>query len=1218
MRSLFAAACLFLFATAAFSQGDRGTITGTISDQQGAVVANATIEARNVETGALYPATSTAAGIYTLSQLPVGIYEVTVTVPGFKKFVRQGLRVEVAQTMGIDIALEVGVTSESVTVSGDASLLKTESSDVSHNVTVQTLNELPMLGTGSAAAGSSGIRNPNNVAQLIPGMFYQANSNVKVNGAPTNSQSYIVEGLDSSNQLINFAPAELQPSVDAIQEVSVQTSNYAAEFGGGGGYFNVTMRSGTNSYHGSLYDYAVNEVLNAGTPFTSDPAHPGNLIRPRQRRHDYGWTVGGPVVIPHLYNGHHQTFFFFNFEQFRETQNISNIAQTVPIDAYRNGDFGPARTAVNNRVLTDPFNTLTLVQNTIYDPRNQVNMNGRLVTAPFPNNMIPRDRFDPVAVAIQKLIPEPTSPSSLINNFLPSYPSIRHTTIPAVKIDHQIGSKGHLSFYWSFTHTDSQLSPTYGNSDGLPNTISEARGTFIHGNTERLNYDHTLTPTLLFHIGVGYQYLNFFDGAPVLNFDAQKELGLKGAAVARNFPNFGGFCPAVAPGVIQCTTSTAGGMKNMGPANSGQVNQWLQKPAANTSLTWVKGSHTYKFGGGWGTVGIPVIQYQNTNGNYGFSTAQTTPPYLVGTTLAGGSVGFGYASFLLGLVDSVNIAPLSETRQGTAHYGVFAQDSWKLSRKLTLDYGLRWDYGTHPREQYGRIPDFSPTTPNPNAGGLPGGWVFEGDGPGHCNCSFAKDYPFAYGPRLGVAYQITSKTVLRAGFGIVYSGPNPTGIGTAATSTISSPGGGAPAMTLQNGIPITPVWPVLSPGIFPVAPGTVTTVFPGTVGYLDQNAGRPARQTQWSIGLQRELSKDIVVEASYVGNRGAWWASINPAAPGTPGMINVNALTPQRLSAVGLDINNPTDQALLTSQLSSASVIAKGFKPPYAGYPTSQTLAQSLRPYPQFGTIPVFNSSVGKTWYDSLQAKATKRYSHGFTFTGVFSWQKSLQQGIESANNVYNDVAVPSISKWISSFDQPLVFTFIGSYALPKWSGNKWLSAIFGDWQVGTLLTYASGRPIPAPTATTPLNNQLFQPTFANRVPGQPLFTVSDIKCHCYDPSKTFVLNKNAWVNPPGGQFGTAAGFYSDYRYQRHPQESLNFGRTFRFKERYELNLRVEFSNIFNRTYYNDPSANGPQNAQTVNGLGLNASGFGYINTSITGTQFGQPRQGTIVARFRF
>src|SRR5579864_790543 len=235
MRSLFAAACLFLFSTAAFGQGDRGTITGTITDQQGAVIANATIEARNVETEALYPATSTAAGVYTLSQLPVGTYEVSVTVPGFKKFVRQGLRVEVAQTLGIDIALEVGVTSESVTVSGDASLLKTETADVSHNVTVQTLNELPMLGVGSAAAGSSGIRNPNGVVNLVPGTYYVPNSQLKINGAPTNSMAIRVEGMDSTNVGFPYAGAQTQPSVDAIQEASVQTSNFAPEFGAAGG-----------------------------------------------------------------------------------------------------------------------------------------------------------------------------------------------------------------------------------------------------------------------------------------------------------------------------------------------------------------------------------------------------------------------------------------------------------------------------------------------------------------------------------------------------------------------------------------------------------------------------------------------------------------------------------------------------------------------------------------------------------------------------------------------------------------------------------------------------------------------------------------------------------------------------------------------------------------------------------------------------------------------
>ena len=209
MRSLSGEVCVFVFALAAFAQGDRGTITGVVSDPVGAVVVGARVEGRNVETGAIYPATTTQAGVYTLSQLPVGAYEVSVAVPGFKRFLRQGLRVEVAQTLGIDMTLEVGAASESVTVTGEASMLKMESADVSHNVTVQTLNELPMLGIGSSQAGSSGIRNPNNVTLLVPGTFYQANTNVKINGAPANTQTFVVEGVDSTNQLGTFAPAEM-------------------------------------------------------------------------------------------------------------------------------------------------------------------------------------------------------------------------------------------------------------------------------------------------------------------------------------------------------------------------------------------------------------------------------------------------------------------------------------------------------------------------------------------------------------------------------------------------------------------------------------------------------------------------------------------------------------------------------------------------------------------------------------------------------------------------------------------------------------------------------------------------------------------------------------------------------------------------------------------------------------------------------------------------
>src|ERR1035438_3682333 len=299
MRSLVTTLCLMLFALSAFAQSDRGIITGTVTDTSGAVVASAAIEAKQLETGSLFPTTSTGTGSYTLSELPVGTYEVSATVPGFKKYTRSGITVQVAQTLRIDIPLQVGAASESVTVSADASLLKTESGDVSHNVQIDSeLDTLPILGVGSANAGSSGIRNPNGVLNLVPGAYYIPNSQVKVNGAQTNSYAYHVEGQDQTNSGFPYAAAQTQPSVDAIQEISVQTSNFAAEYGAvGGGFFNVTMKSGTNQYHGSAYDYFVNEILNAGTPFTNaaltDSTKANNLIRPRARRNRSEERRGG-------------------------------------------------------------------------------------------------------------------------------------------------------------------------------------------------------------------------------------------------------------------------------------------------------------------------------------------------------------------------------------------------------------------------------------------------------------------------------------------------------------------------------------------------------------------------------------------------------------------------------------------------------------------------------------------------------------------------------------------------------------------------------------------------------------------------------------------------------------------------------------------------------------------------------------------------------------
>jgi hypothetical protein len=790
-----------------------------------------------------------------------------------------------------------------------------------------------------------------------------------------------------------------------------------------------------------------------------------------------------------------------------------------------------------------------------------------------------------------------------------------------VKIDQVLNSKSRLSFYWSYTHTDSQYSNIYGQSEGLPDNITATRGTFIHSHVERLNYDNTLSPTLLMHLGVGYQQNNFFDDAPITDFNAASVYGLTGATLNRNVPVFNGFCPAAGPGPVQCPS--AGGMYNMGPS-AGQTHTYYEKPGANASLTWVRGSHTLKAGAEYFTYAIPTYPFTGTNGAYGFSANETALPYLVGSSgtqaLTGGTVGFPYASFLLGAVDNYQIAAPAAYRNSKSQWAIYLQDSWKVTRTLTFDYGLRWDYGTYFSEEHGRAADFSPTIPNPNAGGRPGGFIFENN----CNCSFANNYPYAIGPRLGLAWQITPKTVLRAGWGLIYGQTGQTSLGVATVGTlanvqVTSPAPGQPAMFLRNGIPTNtiPTWPRFTAGLLPATPGSVTTSFPGGIGMLDPNAGRPPRQNQWSIGVQREIFNNFVVEASYVGNRGVWWNQ--------SGLLNVNGITPQILASRGLNLSDSAAQQLLLSPLNSPAAIAAGFGAPYSGFPLTQTVAQSLRPFPQFGFIPVIGAPLGDTWYNSLQAKATKRLSRGLFVDAAFTWQKSLQQGVETNPNlttnggaVMNAVSLDRRNaKTLSSLDQPFLFSMAVSYQVPAIHTYKPVSWLLRDWRVGTLLQYGSALPIPVPAATTSLANQIFQPTLANRVPGEPLYTV-DVNCHCYDPAKTFVLNPKAWTNPPQGQFGTSAPFYSDYRYQRHPQENFNFGRVFQITEKINFDLRAEFTNIFNRTFYSNPSATNPFVPQTVGANGLNSGGFGYIPLTFSSNQFGQPRQGTIVGRFVF
>jgi len=404
------------------------------------------------------------------------------------------------------------------------------------------------------------------------------------------------------------------------------------------------------------------------------------------------------------------------------------------------------------------------------------------------------------------------------------------------------------------------------------------------------------------------------------------------------------------------------------------------------------------------------------------------------------------------------------------------------------------------------------------------------------------------------------------------------------------------------------VWPNLSPGQYPL-PGTLG----GAIIYADPNSGRPARQIQWSASVQREFARSLALELAYVGNRGVWWDL------GTSLLQNLNAITPAILAHYGLDLNNPDDRQLLTSRLNSPVAIARGFgNPPYPGFALTNTVAQSLRPYPQFLTIGETNSTLGDTWYNALQAKATERLSHGLEFTVSFAWQKSEEIGADSAGlfsaAVVNDPFQYRSNKYLAGLDQPFTSTIAARYSLPAWGPKPWVSQAVRDWQIGAVLSYASGLPIQVPLSQGNQGALIFAPTFANRVPGQPLFT-QDLNCHCFDPNKTFVLNPAAWTEPAPGQFASSAAFYSDYRYQRRPSEGMSLGRLFQIRERVRLQVRAEFTNIFNRTEMNNPTSTNAQATQTRNNASQTISGFGYVNT---GTLFSPSRQGTLVARFEF
>jgi hypothetical protein len=656
-------------------------------------------------------------------------------------------------------------------------------------------------------------------------------------------------------------------------------------------------------------------------------------------------------------------------------------------------------------------------------------------------------------------------------------------------------------------------------------------------------------------------------------------------------------------------------MQNFGPTNGNY--RMNDKPTAVASLTWIRDNHTIKLGGEFR---IDIFQdhtVSGASGIYNITAAESGLPSTNGQNLSGGAVGFPYASFLLGLVNNASVRPPYAIQYRKSTSTLFLQDTWKVTRKLTLDYGLRWDSFPDGHEEYYRTSSFSPSVANPSVGGLKGGLIFPGSGPGRCNCDLAQTYPYAIGPRLGVAYGLTPKTVLRGGWGVVYGGnailgyagdTSYYGVGLEQI-LFSNPAFGTPAVTLRQGLQWSPAQmytATYNPGALPY-PGQINS----PSAFWDPNGGRPSRVNQWSISLQRQITPNLIVEAAYVGHRGVWETANN--------LVNINALTPDRLKSFGLDINNAADRTLLTSRLDSTTAIARGFnKPPYASFALSNTVAQSLRPFPQFSTIAEKNAPLGSDWYDGLQAKVTKRISHGLDFTISFAYSTSLSNS-GSVNGVFNR----DNQKYIDSNSQPFVEAIAFHYEIPGSARNRWIKAITTGWTIGGVQREASGLPILIPASQSNLNSLLFQTTYTNRVAGQPLFN-KDPNCHCINPLKDFILNPKAWSEPAAGQFGGSTVYYNDYRQQRLPDEQVSLGRLFKIGEKLDLQVRAEFFNALNRTRFVPfattfngvaSTAINASATQVVNAQGNAVSGYGII--LMGNRDMGEnPRTGQLIARF--
>jgi len=1120
------------------------SLEGVVKDTSGAVIQGARASIAHAGTNAVVNVISGEDGLFRAPALAAGPYTVTLEAPGFKKAQRSGITLQVNQAARIEVVLEVGEVTDTIKVTAQAPLLQATTSAVGHVVDNARIVNLPL-----------NQRNPFALAFLVPGVTgnigidASGRNPIMVNGGRGGTTEILVDGIPTAPPLVNAGQGfAALPSVDAVQEFKVETSNFSAEFGrSGSGIINLIYKSGTNELHGSAFEFLRNSALDANNFFANKTGLPLASFK----RNQFGGSLGGPVVLPKLYDGRNKTFFFVDYEGFRARSAATQIT-TVPSAAIRRGDFSQLRDSAGRQIV-------------IYDPATTVRQGAGFVRQAVPGNVIPASQIDPVAARIVPFWALPNragDPQTGINNYAASGTNTTDNDSFDVKIDHNLSDR--QRFAARYSRRDYATRPP----DFVPKEIRLAAlpGNILVQPSDSFSFDYHLTasPTYLLNVRLGANRILRQLSQPSQGFDLSKELGfptyIRDSAEALMFP----------------FTSPAGYVA-LGHSNGQQARNAFETHSLHVANTKVLTRHQLKFGFEGRVLRVNTNEMGQTVGTYTFGRNFTQGP---NPLLASATAGDGFASFLSGLGSGAQTQFFKVLSVQNFYWGFYLADDWKVTPKLTLNLGLRYELETPRTERFNRMNYIDPQAPSPLAGpsgvaNLKGGLVFvtEKD-----RSQFDIDTN-NWSPRLGFAYQAASKTVVRGGLGLFYA-PSLQ----AAGGTINGPGFRSDTAWLATLDGVTPNHFLRNPfpnGYIPVSGSSL-----GLATGVGTSISGPLRRTktpyveQLSFGIQQQLPGGVLIEADYLANRGLQLVD-GAALAGLP----MNQLSPEHLalgSQLLQTVPNPFSGVITTGAL-AAPTIQRRFL---------------LRPFPQFDGVSALTSSGGTSNYHSFQLKAEKRLSQGFAFLLAYTNAKSIEDAssansdgwgsVATRQNMYDRRAERAISP--NDISQRLVISHV--YELPFGAGkafgkswNRAVDALLGGWQINGITTFQKGQPL---SIDAPNTCNCFNPGLRPNMSGSAKLSgpVKDRLNRYFDTS--------VFSQPEQFAFGSAPRTLPNVRSPGIQNWDFSVFKNFRFDDRWNLQFRAEAFNLFNTPQFGFPNQN----------FGDLGRGFGEITS-----QANSPRQ---------